>query len=240
MHRIPAGASIWVDVAQQLNRALHDSLALCEPWFGPGSLILSPCRLRFKVYAINDTRQGLLKLFEMFRIDKHVLRDAIANDRIEACFQQFAGKSPFLKTTSDVSTGIAAFHSCADNICIDPVAATATGVAFSQVIATIHEKLVPVLVENMPVTEFIKRFDKPYTVFYIPKISEDVAGLLETVGTAMNRLQGCFLIEASDASELNNALAPYLKNIRLASVGSVAFPARLDRAERLFIIRQSA
>ncbi|MEX2684710.1 MAG: hypothetical protein Q6373_024270 [Candidatus Sigynarchaeota archaeon] len=240
MYKAPASLSTWSEFAQQLNRILHESLALCEPWFGHGSLIFSPCKLHFKVNVINDPGQGLLKLFEMVRIDKRALREAMAHELIQACLPQFSKRSPFLKTSSDIIDGVSAFRFCVDRLIIDPVAATANDAAFSEAIATIHEKLVPVLVENLPVTEFIKRFDKPYTVFYIPKFTGGIAGSLETIGMSVNHLQGCLLIEANNVDEIISTLQRFLKDIRLAKVGTVDFPTRLDKKTRLFIIKQGA
>ncbi len=240
MQRAPAGATIWREIAQSMNHTLEDSLALCEPWFGHESLVLSPGRLHFKVHVINDTGQCLVKLFEMYRIDKHGLYEAIAHEKTQACFPLFSGKSSLLKTASDASAGVTAFRACVENLGIDPAIAAATEADFIDAIATIHEKLVPVLVENLPVPEFIERFDRSYTVFFIPRVPGGLAAAVKAISTAAAVLQGRIMIEASDADEVNDSLASCAKDVPLATVGTIAAPARANLARCFVILKRAA
>ncbi len=239
MKEAPARTPIQCDVAQQLHQALPDSLALCEPWFGHTSLALSPGRLHFKVHVINDPGQGLVKLFEMFRIDKHALRDMIQSDDVHAHYTAFSGKSAFVKSAGDASAGIAAFRACIGNLGIGASAAAVTEAAVTETIVAIHEKLVPVLVENMHISEFITRFDRPYTVFFVPRINGGVDGTVKAIRAVLAGLHGHLIFEASEASEVYDALQNNTVNVPVEVVGKIDTPVPTSKARYLVILKRA-
>ncbi len=234
-----ARTPIQCDVVRQLHQTLPNSLSLCEPWFGHTSLVLSPGQLRFKVNVINDPGQGLVNLFEMFRIDKHTLRDMIQSDDVHANYKKFSGKSAFVKSAGDASAGIAAFVACIGNLGINAPAAAATEDAFSETITAIHEKLMPVLVENMSVSEFITRFDRPYTVFFVPRINGGVDGAVKTIRAVLAGLHGHLIFEASEAIEVHDALQNNAVNVPVAMVGKIDALVPMSNA-RYFVIFKRA
>ncbi len=239
MNEAPARTPVQNDVARLLHQALPDSLALCEPWFGHASLALSPGQLHFKVHVINDPGQGLVRLFEMFRIDKFSLRAMIEHDDVHVRFPSFSGKSPFLRSAGDASAGLAAFRACLENLGIDPAAAAATEVAFIETISVIHEKLVPVLVEDLPVPEFIQRFDRPYSVFFIPRASGGVDGAMEAISAALTGLRGYLIIEASDAKDIQDVFATHANGVSVTVVDTIAARARSGEARCLVILKRA-
>jgi hypothetical protein len=239
MHETLARTPVQSEVARLVHQALPDSLALCEPWFGHASLALSPDRLHFKVQVINDPSQGLVNLFEMFRIDKHGLHDMIQNDDVHAHFPSFSGKSAFLKSESEASAGLAAFRNCIDNLGIDAKRAAATETVFIETISAIHEKLVPVLVESMPVPEFIARFDRPYSVFFVPRANGGVGGAVKAISAAIAGLVGYLIFEASDAREVQDAFATYVNGVLMTAVGTIAAPARGSESRCLVILKRA-
>ncbi|MBN2153005.1 MAG: hypothetical protein JW839_16250 [Candidatus Lokiarchaeota archaeon] len=241
MYGTPANTPISGDVAEAIKSALPDSLTLCEPWFGHESLILSPGRLYFKVHVVNDPGQGLVKLFEMCRVDKAGTREAIARDDAQASCPIFSGRSAFLRSSGDVSAGVAAFRACAGNLGIDPLAAMASDAAFAGAITAVHEKLVAVLVENMPIPEFVTRFDRKYTAFFIPGLQLGITMALNALGPAIAGLHGHLIIEARDAAEVQDAIASHARTATLEFAGTISGrPAHAGRQSCFVIIKRAA
>jgi hypothetical protein len=238
MREALAGTPIQSEAARLVHQALPGSIALCEPWFGHVSVALSPPRLHFKVHVINDPGLGLVRLFEMYRIDKHGLRDLIGNGEIHVHLPSFSGKSAFLKSAGDASAGVAAFRTCIDNLGIDAAMVVASEATFMETIDTIHEKLVPVLVENMPVLEFITRFDRPYTVFFVPRIHGSIDVAVEAISAAMGGLKGYLLFESGDEDEIRDSFATHAKDIAFTLAGTVAAPVHASKARRFVILKR--
>jgi hypothetical protein len=234
-----AGKPIQNDFVRLVNQAIPGTLALCEPWFGHASLALSPDKLHFKVHVINDPAQGLVKLFEMVRIDKHVLCEMLLHDEIRARFPMFSGRSAFLKSDRDAAAGVAAFHSCVENLGIDGKVAVATETAFIEAIVAIHKKLEFVLVEDLPVPDFFTRFDKPYTVFFVPAIHGSVDKALAAINPALAGLQASLLIEASSENDMQDALKNYANGVPVKASGSIVVHTSEGRARKLVVFKRA-
>ena len=180
-------------------------LAICEPWFGDGSLILSRGSPSFKVYVINDQERCLVALFEMIRIDKEMLFELVKSDepsKDEKAMVMMDDKSPFLKFLSDVIYGIDGFFTCIKNLGIHRATAIETSSSFFAIIREIHTMLESVLVENLPVDEFIPRFDKSYTVFFMPLRESWAIIDGHTIPSCFATLQGRLLVQV-DASGID-------------------------------------
>jgi hypothetical protein len=150
----------------------------------------------------------------------------------------FSGKSAFLKYDGDAAAGVAAFHACIENLGIDGNVAVATETAFDEAIVAIHKKLEPVLVENLPVPEFFIRFDKPYTVFFVPAIHGCVDKALAALSPALAGLHGFLLIEASSTNELQDALKMRADVFPFKASGSIVTRTSEGRARNLVVFKR--
>nr|MDO8113206.1 hypothetical protein [Candidatus Sigynarchaeota archaeon] len=189
------------EIASILKQELPSLQAICEPWFGSDSLILCSAPLHFKVRVINDTSRGLVNLFEMVRVDKDRLFNMMQNPSISMqaeIVNRFANKSAFVKTLDDAKAGISAFHACLRTMCIDISRALASGQEFVAVVKKLHGKLEPVMVENLAIADFIPRFDKPYTLFFIPASCIDALLKENAVLAYFSRLKGRILVQFQD------------------------------------------
>ncbi|HME51647.1 MAG TPA: hypothetical protein VKM55_05475 [Candidatus Lokiarchaeia archaeon] len=194
-------------VANGIEIELQDyfpgSLAICEPWFDEGSMILSRGLSAFKVRVINDQTRCLVALFEMARVDTHGLFELVTSDDPsgnENTIAMLDGKSPFLESMNDVVNGIGAFFTCIKSFDLSRDAVLETEESFVNAIHEIHCTLETVLIENLPVEEIIPRFDKPYTMFFIT--SREAMSMLNArvILPCLASLKGRLLVQCNLAS----------------------------------------
>lgn len=190
-------------LAAAVQHCLAGNLAICEPWFGDGSLILSRASSEFKVRVINDQKRCLVALFEMLRIDQQALFELAKHEHVpkkDDATKIFYDKSPFLESLSDVMNGIDGFFTCIKNMGISRVEAIESESSFYNAVHTIHDKLEQVLVENLPVDEFIPRFDKPYVIFFISH--QQIMSLIESrsIMAYYGTLKGRLLVQCNSSS----------------------------------------
>ncbi|MHA1683873.1 MAG: hypothetical protein ACTSUE_23235 [Promethearchaeota archaeon] len=187
------------DFSLSLSRAFHGVETLCEPFFDPCSLILAGPDPGVKVRVLNDVSGGLVRLFEMYRINAATLagildihrestdptppldntRRGHLTFRPPGCIKDYLDVSPFLGSEGDIDAGLRAFLIITRAVGrIDRE--QFTGDAISSTISGVHATLEGVLVENLPFTGFMKRFDRLYTVFFIP--ASKITSFVETPG----------------------------------------------------------
>jgi hypothetical protein len=192
-------------IATKLREFFAGSLAICEPWFGGGSIVLARGSPSFKVRVMNDQQRCLVALFEMVRVDEEGLFELVKSDepsKDEKAMVMIDDKSPFLASLSDVAHGIAGFFTCIENLGIHRATAIESSSSFFAIIREIHDLLESVLVENMPVDEFIPRFDKSYTAFFLPLREALSINDEQTIPPCFATLQGRLLVQV-DASSID-------------------------------------
>ncbi|MFX0099861.1 MAG: hypothetical protein ACFFCS_09770 [Candidatus Hodarchaeota archaeon] len=150
-----------------LKELMPGAETLCEPFFGSHSIILSPLDLHFKVKILNDRERGLVNLFELHRVNPELL-ESLQNKNDSFDVKELGdidldsfSSSPFLSDIEDVKKALDAFLACKE------ILHDIAGIGTDQAMNYIHSLLKPVLVENLPQQEFLTRFDRWYTVFFI-------------------------------------------------------------------------
>jgi hypothetical protein len=237
----PVDAQPGGGLAAVIKHALPSMQALCEPIFGPTSLIMSPERLHFKVMILNDPDRGLVNLFELYRVDKIALlelvkqgpRDTVDLKRIiiERDLAPFSRKSPFIHTIADACAGIRAYASCIAALGLDPVVQLQSTSTFYHSMKLIHDKLENVLVEHLPIPEFVSRFDKGYTTFYLVTTLAELYPLL--VNKITTGLKGILMVKLEEINS-SSRLDIILQFAKLERINTLASKALQERGLLLF------
>ncbi|MBD3188967.1 hypothetical protein GF325_19225 [Candidatus Bathyarchaeota archaeon] len=194
----------FVDV---LGNSLLDALpgmeTLCEPFVTIPSLLFMPPIPPFRVRVLNDQPMHFIHLFELYRVDVDLLQDlvitawnTINRGRKPSTMEiqthphvtetnrvrDALSGSPFLNEVPDLESAIQGFLLATHNTCRNADDVLEMN-QFLDLMDTIYGFFTRILVENLPLLDFIKRFDRPYTTFHVP------LSLLFRVSQVMNDLE---------------------------------------------------
>ncbi len=126
------------------------------------------------------------------------------------------------------------------NFGVDPDGARFNVTKLMPVLDELHDRLAGVVIECLPWAEFIARYDRPGTLFYLdpPYFGGETdygAGLFERaeyarMAEALSRLKGRFILSINDVPEIRRTFASFaIKPVRLTYTiarSSNALPAR--------------
>jgi hypothetical protein len=203
-------------LANTIERAVPGGLTFCEPYLGSTSLILKHLPWRFKVHVIDDELNQLVKMGELHRITGPGMGSLLDQFAAEQAGEQLERGSPPLGTTSipfdcfnsspfilelaDVASAVHALLDCFAWLKIPPMFGAST--EFEAAYRRVHDSLKRVLVECMPVAEFMPRFDRTYSTFFIPP--DRVATFFQNPSLAafVHDMRGSLIgaLQADDAS----------------------------------------
>ncbi|MHA1369082.1 MAG: hypothetical protein ACTSWN_02440 [Promethearchaeota archaeon] len=211
---------------------------IVEPFFTHPSLLLSGLTLPFKVRILNDRDSYLVKLFELYRIDDQFLREILKkclwikpevkavgiNKRLMESFDfsRFFGESPFVNDTKDIYDAFDGYihflNNNHDGFLLhekDPILS----------LKKLHERLQFTFIENLPVVEFIPRFNRTYTLYFLP-IKELIESKIdEELILQFQKVKG--LILCHDELEDVSRLATFIKSNRLNSIFKPLFMIKI-------------
>lgn len=218
-------------IVDLINRIPHETYA--EPFVGMGGVFLRrQCAPRSEV--IND-RSGDVATF--FRIlQRHyvpfmdMLRWQITG---RAEFERLKASDPATLTDLERAARFLYLQRTAfggkvasRNFGVNPGGARFNIAKLAPLLDDLHERLAGVTIENLPWADFIKRYDRPGTLFYLdpPYFGGEAdygAGLFdrseyERMADVLSHLQGRFILSINDVPAIRKAFAGFrLRPVRL-------------------------
>lgn len=158
-------------LAVLLKKLLPGTETLCEPFFGGPSIVFYPADFHFKVKILNDTSRGLVHLFELHRLDPGFLKSFLKKHETGRKFNfkcldtDFLNSSPFLNEMQDIKDGLDVI------VFLRELLNDIHQSGSKDFITYIHGLLKIVLIENLPPIQCLERFDRDYTVSFLPRMS---------------------------------------------------------------------
>jgi DNA adenine methylase len=204
-----------------------DHVTYCEPFVGMGGIFLRRARPA-KVEVINDISLDVITLFRILQehypyfID--LLRFRVAS---RAEFERLIKTDP--ATLTDLQRAARflylqrlAFGGKVQNRAFGVSAQTPSRFNVTKLepmLAEIHERLVGVVIERLPYTDFITRYDKPETLFYLDPpyfgceddYGDGVFGREDFAAMAaqLAGIRGRFLMSINDRPQIREAFAAF-------------------------------
>ncbi|MHA1791372.1 MAG: hypothetical protein ACTSVI_01930 [Promethearchaeota archaeon] len=235
--------------------------SLIEPYFHEHSILISRWNVPSPVKILNDRSSGLVKLFEMIRVNnqgffsiiKKIARknedecsrfvERCVNDlsditSLEIDIGAFSSKSPFLKGKEDVSASVITFlraWACLEKHLPLTFNKLQQFSIIEEFIFRLHQRLESILIENLPVPEIIDRFNRSYSVFHVQyeKLSDFLDETIDTVH--WDGFKGSFIIsypvEHFRGNEVIDRLPTNLEKLRPTSV---FYPASREQENRVY------
>lgn len=224
----PAG---WMGGKRHLARricavlAATDHVAYCEPFVGMGGVFLRR-RVRPPVEVINDVSGDLVTLFRVLRAHPEaLLRELRWRPAMRAEWEAYKAASVDALTDIERAARFLYLQTLAfggkvtgRNFGVNPGAPNTFDLArLEPRLRRLHERLTGVVIENLDWLDFIGRYDRPGTLFYLDPpywgcesdYGEGVflRGDFQRMADRLQRLQGRFLLSINDTPEVRELFA---------------------------------
>lgn len=212
-------------ICSLIDRIDHDTYA--EPFVGMGGIFLRRST-RPRAEVINDISSDVATFFRVLQehypyfIDMLRWRVASRNE-----FQRLVGQDPDRLTDLQRAARFLYLQRLAfggkvagRNFGVDPAAGARFNVSkLEPMLADIHDRLAGVVIEQLPYGEFIKRYDRPGTLFYLDPpyfgCEKDYgAGVFdrsdfETMAEQLRGARGKFILSINDTPEVRSTFSAF-------------------------------
>lgn len=231
-------------ICRILANTRHD--AYCEPFAGMGGVFLRRA-MRPELEVINDISGDIVTLFRVLRSHPEaLLRELRWRPAMRAEFGRLRGQSGADLTDIERAARFLYLQTLAFG---GKVAGRSFGVSLTAPqtfdlrrieprLTAIHHRLAGVVIENLPWADFIARYDRPGTLFYLDPPywgSEDDYGpglfdraSFSRLATVLKAIEGKFLLSINDVPAIRSAFdwARFEEVETTYSVGGAPTPAR--------------